>query len=975
MVERPSVESSPTAGPEASLVAGLDPIGRRIHVLHIDDDASHLDVLKIFLKNIDPSIEVMSTSSPSEVLSRLDEPFDCIVSDYRMPEMTGIELAERVRQTSSIPFILYTGHGSEEVAERAFTVGIDDYIRKEMDPSHYMLVANRIKMAVERSRAWESLRESEEKYRKLIENSLQGILIVQPSSPFILYANSQISDILGFSVEELTSLSLKEVERLIHPEDKDKIFKRLRDRLSGRPAPTRYEIRVSRKDESLVWLELFSSPVLYNGRPAVQAAFVDITDRKRMEQDLLASRARWHSLFESAPDGMALIDLKGNVTTVNRAFTNWTGVKEEDIVGRHFTKLGNLRARDLPKYLKMFASIIRGEVPEPFTVAWSSEDGRTQYSDVHISPMIEGTRKVGFQVIARIVTDHVRYRNRIEALHTSAAELAQAKTVDEVYSRAIKIMEEVLGFHWAGFAVVDGRSLRYVKHLGIDLPEGWSMPLDGPGVTVRAVNERESQLVPDVKLDPGFTDPENYEGPQSNSELAVPIIIDDRAVGVINLESVKENAFTVEDQQLLEIFAKHVASALRGLREIEKLQQSEERMREAYNRTREYQTKLSALHSHSIELLDAKTEGEVAESTFNAIERVLGYNYLGFAFVEGDRIVYRYTRGDTSVYEMPLDGPGLTIRAVKTGETQHVPDTRKDADYVSGRPEGDPESLSELDVPVKIDGRTVAVLNVESDLLDAFTEEDRSLLEILSMHVSSTLRRLDEVERLERQVREKTQELIDAERIAMAGRVAANLGHDLRGPLQTIKNSTYLLRKMPEQAEEMIALIDGAADRAAGMLDELRNQTRETPLKLDDVDLAELIQRALTEASVPERIHVDVEIDPNLGPVRIDEMKVMRVLSNLMRNAVEAMQGEGVLRLEATRSGDEALIVVGDTGSGISEDELAKLFKPFYTTKPKGLGLGLTFCMKVVEAHGGTIEVGSKVNEGTTFTMRLPAQR
>jgi len=975
MVERPSVESSPTTGPEASLVTGLDPIGRRIHVLHVDDDASHLDVLKIFLRNIDPSIEVVSTSSPSEVLSKLGEPFDCIVSDYRMPEMTGIELAEKVRQTSSIPFILYTGHGSEEVAERAFTVGIDDYIRKEMDPSHYMLVANRIKMAVERSRARESLRESEEKYRNLIENSLQGILIVQPSTPFVLFANSRISDILGFSVEELTSLSLEEVERLIHPEDRDKIFNRLRDRLVGRPAPSRYEIRVSRKDGSHVWLELFSSPVQFNGSPAVQAAFVDVTDRKRMEQELRASRARWQSLFESAPDGMALIDLRGNVISVNKAFTRWTGVKEEDIVGRHFTKLGNLRARDLPKYLKMFTSIMRGEVPEPFEVAWRSEDGSTQYSDVHISPMMEGSRKVGFQVIARVVTDHVRHKKRIEALHTSAAELAQAKTVDEVYTRAIKIMEDVLGFHWAGIAVVDGGSLRYVKHLGIDLPEGWSMPLDGPGVTVRAANECQSQLVPKVDQDPGFMDPEGYEGPKSNSELAVPIVIDGVAVGVINLESVNSNAFTVEDQQLLEIFAKHMSSALRGLREIEELQLSEERIREAYNRTREYQIKLKALHSHAIELVDAKTEREVAESTFNAIERVLGYNYLGFAFVEGDKLVYRYTRGDTSVYEMPLDGPGLTIRAIYTGETQHVPDTRLDADYVSGRPEGDPKTLSELDVPVKIDGRTVAVLNIESELLDAFTEEDKNLLEILSMHVSSTLRRLDEVERLEMQVKEKTRELIDAERIAMAGRVAANLGHDLRGPLQTIKNSTYLIRKMPEQTEEMITLIDEAADRAARMLDELRKQTRETPLKLSDVDISELIQRALREASVPGRIQVTTDIDRGLSPIPLDEMKVMRVLNNLIRNAVEAMQDGGVLKLEAKKEKGEVLIAVRDTGSGISEDELAKLFRPFYTTKPKGLGLGLAFCMKVVEAHGGTIEVGSQVNEGTTFTMRLPAQR
>ena len=106
---------------------------------------------------------------------------------------------------------------------------------------------------------------------------------------------------------------------------------------------------------------------------------------------------------------------------------------------------------------------------------------------------------------------------------------------------------------------------------------------------------------------------------------------------------------------------------------------------------------------------------------------------------------------------------------------------------------------------------------------------------------------------------------------------------------------------MPEQTEEMIALIDEATDRAARMLDELRNQTRETPLKLDDVDISELIQRALREASVPRRIQVTMDIDRRLSPIPLDEMKVMRVLSNLIRNAVEAMQDGGVLRLEAKR--------------------------------------------------------------------------
>jgi signal transduction histidine kinase len=99
---------------------------------------------------------------------------------------------------------------------------------------------------------------------------------------------------------------------------------------------------------------------------------------------------------------------------------------------------------------------------------------------------------------------------------------------------------------------------------------------------------------------------------------------------------------------------------------------------------------------------------------------------------------------------------------------------------------------------------------------------------------------------------------------------------------------------------------------------------------------------------------------------------VRRVLDNLVVNALEAMPEGGNLAVSAEMVGSEAIIKVSDTGVGIPEAELPKLFKAFHTMKPKGLGLGLAFCRRAVEAHGGSITVESKVGEGTTFTVTLP---
>ena len=141
-----------------------------IRVIHIDDDESQKTFVKIFVEE-DPSIKVTSVSDPQAAVELVQTgEYDCIISDYDMPETDGISFAQRIRELSHIPIIIYTGKGSEEIAERAFAAGIDDYIRKEMEPAHYQVLAKRIRHVVEQRRA-------EESYRGLFENASDAIYI------------------------------------------------------------------------------------------------------------------------------------------------------------------------------------------------------------------------------------------------------------------------------------------------------------------------------------------------------------------------------------------------------------------------------------------------------------------------------------------------------------------------------------------------------------------------------------------------------------------------------------------------------------------------------------------------------------------------------------------------------------------------------------------------------------------------------
>jgi len=129
-------------------------------------------------------------------------------------------------------------------------------------------------------------RQAEEKYRALVENSLQGLVIIQGSSSAFLFTNSAAARILGYAPREVPSLVPGELGSRLHPEDLPVFLEHYRDHLAGRPAPPRYEFRIIRNDGAERWIEMFSSRIDYHGQPAVQAALVDITERKRTEEEM-----------------------------------------------------------------------------------------------------------------------------------------------------------------------------------------------------------------------------------------------------------------------------------------------------------------------------------------------------------------------------------------------------------------------------------------------------------------------------------------------------------------------------------------------------------------------------------------------------------------------------------------------------------------------------------------------------------------
>ncbi len=320
----------------------------RISVLHVDDESDFLLMAAQMLNSFDPYLQIDFVSSPREALEKLEkEEYDCIISDYKMPEMSGIELAIRIREKSNVPFILYTGQGSEEVAEAAFAAGIDDYLRKEIEPAHYQVLARRIRAAVEGYQAESRLQEREQELSWMIENSIDGIFRVEMARGVTRF-NPAFLNFFGYSLEELQSMGMKMLE-LIHDDDKAQFVSELDDLSSRRLEKYSSLNRWHTKSGEIIWLDSNITALVQDEKfIGVDIIARDVTKRMDIESALKESENRYRNLFENMVEGFALhrVILDGNGKPIdyvflefNDAFERLTGLKREEAIGRRVTEV------------------------------------------------------------------------------------------------------------------------------------------------------------------------------------------------------------------------------------------------------------------------------------------------------------------------------------------------------------------------------------------------------------------------------------------------------------------------------------------------------------------------------------------------------------------------------------------------------------------------------------------------------------
>jgi len=313
----------------------------------------------------------------------------------------------------------------------------------------------------------------------------------------------------------------------------------------------------------------------------------------------------------------------------------------------------------------------------------------------------------------------------------------------------------------------------------------------------------------------------------------------------------------------------------------------------------------------------------------------------------------------------------VTARGVTLGEREHVM----------------------VMAPLTLDGRPVGIVRVgfQRDRMDQILETNRHFL-FLSMgfivlaglfslwfvfqNHKRHLARIDEMRK----------RLEQSERLSSLGQLAAGVAHEIRNPLNAISMASQRLQREYQPCEEdrsqefgrLTGVIRDEIRRLNVIIEDFLTFSRSRRLELREYSLTEVVQklaRLMGEEARARGIVLTLRHEPDALMVPMDVDKLQQALINIVKNAIESIDGPGSIDIAMEKpSGDRAVVRISDTGSGLAPGEVEKIFDPDYTTKEKGLGLGLPIAYEIIRGHGGTIRVQSAVGKGTTFEITLPTR-
>ncbi|MBL8098441.1 MAG: GAF domain-containing protein [Anaerolineales bacterium] len=475
--------------------------------------------------------------------------------------------------------------------------------------------------------------------------------------------------------------------------------------------------------------------------------------------------------------------------------------------------------------------------------------------------------------------------------------------------------------------------------------------------------------------------------PESKSELIAPLRYRGQATGVLVIESPSVEAFSQYDERLMVVIASHLA----GLIEYTRLRE------EAEGRARS----LGLIHEVVGQVIGLNDKKEVATISAELVAQYFKYEMAVVLLADDKQKFSIQGIGGTHAdriqqalhHEEFIKPDGVTGYVAQIGESILINDTTQHTLY---KPIQGWEAHSEICVAIKDGDHVLGIIDVESRQQNAFSHNDLIAMEALAGILSSVITSANQYQKLQETVKQlrltETElkarmeaqraaeaKLLQAEKMATAGRLSASIAHELNNPLQSVQNCLHLAGRedLPqEKRDEYFNLARTELERlmvtSRRMLDFYRPNTS----SLETVNLVDLLQYTLTLLSkqlTESNVQVNVDIPDEIPSVSAVGSQIQQVFINLILNAADVMTQGGEIKISMHNQVSGVEMIFHDNGPGIPLEKQKDIFEPFFSTKDGGTGLGLTISYNIITAHGGVLELLTERSPGACFRIYLPA--
>jgi len=697
-------------------------------------------------------------------------------------------------------------------------------------------------------------------------------------------------------------------------------------------------------------------------------------DRNRALRVLSESEQKFRCLVEGAGVAIGISDKKGHFTYVNKALADLMGYSIPEMVGCPFKDL--LHPDDRGRIMRLFlkAFLFRTQ-PQNFEFRAIRKDGQVLHLMSQPTRLTINGKTMGFQAIIINITERKKMEEALKRQRDIAITLLGAGNLIEALNRLFDNLLEIGEFDCAGFYLFDNDTgaLDMIIHRG--LPDGFvekvgHLDADSPYTKVvmegKPIYQKTSDFPPAIRKD--------LQSDGILAAAAIPIQYKGEIIGNLNMASHTHDEISSSTRQVLESVSAQIGEAIVRAKIEEKLRESEEKFRNL------------AEQSPNMIFINQKSRVVYANKR---CEEITGYKKEEFYSPDFDFLT--------------LSSPESTD-LLKTNFSRHIKGEEvAPYEYRLITKEGKKIETILTTKLIRYKGES-AILGILTDITHRKQMENE--LRLYSEHLEEL------VEERTKELKESQEQLLKSEKLATIGELATMVGHDLRNPLQAITNAVYILKnwattvdslfmhmstrykkvfnlmpkplfskinqeitKLTEERNETIHAIDESIKYANKIVSDLQDFARIPKPKLTEADLESLIQETLSDIPIPKNLKTTIRHDQRLSKLHADPNQIKRVFTNLATNAIQAMPNGGKLTISTSLKDGFTSIVFQDTGVGIPKEDMEKLFTPLFTTKAKGVGLGLAICKNLVEAHGGSIEVESEEGKGSTFTIKLPIQQ